>query len=199
MKIASVLWLTVVGGATIQMTRFSNSPGSSGLPPIVWPADSQVPFDANRPTLVMFAHPRCPCTRASLGELDRLLAQVPGQLNVHVVFVKPAGTITNWEKTDLWRKASSIPGVMVYTDNVGIEAHRFHAETSGQTFLYDPSGTLRFQGGITLARGHAGDNPGRSALENLLREGYSNQVKTPVFGCSLLESQCRQGDAICKP
>jgi hypothetical protein len=199
MVVVFALWLGVVGGGTIEMTRYSNSPGNSGQAPIAWPADSQIPSNASRPTLVMFAHPRCPCTRASLGELEVLLVQFPGQLGACVVFLKPADTITNWEKTDLWRTASAIPGVTVYTDNVGIEARRFHAETSGQTLLYDRSGTLQFQGGITLGRGHAGDNPGRSALQELLREGDPNQVKTPVFGCSLFEAKCPQGDIKCKP
>jgi len=180
------------------MTRYANSPGSGGQAPIGWPAESQIPFDASRPTLLMFAHPRCPCTRASLGELEVFLAQFPGQISARVVILKPAETVTNWEKTDLWRKASSIPDVTVYTDNAGIEARRFHAETSGQTLLYDRSGTLQFQGGITLSRGHAGDNPGRSALQELLREGHSSQVKTPVFGCSLFETDCQQGGGVCK-
>jgi len=197
--ITFVLWLAVVVGGTIEMIRYSSLPGNGGSAPIAWPTESQIPFDAHRPTLVMFAHPRCPCTRASLGELEVLMAQVPGRLSAHVVFLKPASTPANWEKTDLWRKASSIPGVTVYTDNAGIEARRFHSETSGQTLLYDRGGVLQFQGGITLGRGHAGDNPGRDAVEEFLREGRSSQVKTPVFGCSLFEAECRQGDIICKP
>jgi hypothetical protein len=147
----------------------------------------------------MFAHPHCPCTRASLGELERLMAQVPGRLSAHVVFLKPPGTAADWEKTDLWGKAARIPGVSVGADNAGREARRFNAETSGQTLLYDQAGKLRFQGGITLSRGHAGDNPGRSAIEELLREERSNQVKTPVFGCALFEAQCEKGDVLCKP
>jgi hypothetical protein len=199
MVIALALWLGVVGGATILMTRYSNTPGSGGPAPVAWPGGSQIPLDSNRPTLVMFAHPHCPCTRASLGELERLLAQVPGGLSAHVVFLKPEATAADWEKTDLWRKASAIPGVSVRMDKAGTEARRFHSETSGQTLLYDASGNLRFQGGITFARGHAGDNPGRSALEELARDGHSNQVKTPVFGCALFEAQCRKGDVVCKP
>ncbi len=197
--IAFVLWLAVVAGGTIEMTRYSSSPGGSGQAPTGWPADSQIHFDASRPTLIMFAHPRCPCTRASLGELEVLLAQFPGRINAHVVFLKPPDTITNWEKSDLWRTASSIPDVTVYTDNSGTEARRFHAETSGQTLLYDRSGALQFQGGITLARGHAGDNPGRSAVQDLLRGGRASRVNTPVFGCSLFETNCQQGNVLCKP
>jgi hypothetical protein len=199
MVTALVLWLAVVGSATILMIRYSNTPGSGRPAPVVWPKASQIPFDSSRPTLVMFAHSQCPCTRASLGELERLLAQVPGRLSAHVVFLKPGDTAADWEKTDLWRRASSMSGVSVYMDNAGIEARRFHSETSGQTLLYDPAGNLRFQGGITFARGHAGDNPGRTALQELLRNGYSNQVETPVFGCALFETQCQKGEVLCKP
>jgi hypothetical protein len=190
--IALTFWLGIVLGGTILLARYSNTPGNAGMAPVAWPADSQIPFDAKRPTLVMFVHPHCPCTRASLGELAVLLAQVQDRASVRVVVLKPVGTAANWEKTDLWHTASSIPGVTVYTDNAGIEARRFHSETSGETLLYDRSGALQFQGGITLSRGHAGDNPGRSALQDWLREGHANQVKTPVFGCSLFETNCQQ-------
>ena len=197
--IAHMLWLVVVVAGTIQLARYSNTPGNNNPAPVAWPANSQIPFDAKGPTLVMFVHPHCPCTRASLGELEVLMAQVQGRVSAHVLVLKAAGTATDWEKTDLWRTASSIPGVTVSVDEAGVEARRFHAETSGQTLLYDRSGALQFQGGITLSRGHAGDNPGRSALQDLLRQGHSNQVKTPVFGCSLFETNCQQGDVICKP
>ena len=49
-------------------------------------------------------------------------------------------------------------------DDDGAEARRFGAETSGQTLLYDARGALAFSGGITGARGHAGDNAGRASL-----------------------------------
>jgi len=199
MVIELMLWLAVVCGATLLMSRYSNTPGNGGPATVVWPKESQILLDSRRPTLVMFAHPHCPCTRASLGELERLLAEVPGRLSACVVFLKPLGTCADWEKTDLWRKAASIPGVSVYADNAGSEARRFHSQTSGQTLLYNASGSLRFQGGITFARGHAGDNPGRTALQELLLEGHSNQVKTPVFGCALFEAQCQKGDILCKP
>ena len=189
LAVAMALWLAVVVGATVAMIRYSSTPGSSGTAPSAWPADSPIPAVSNRPILVMFAHPHCPCTRASLGELERLIAHVGGDLLTYVVFLKPVDTPVDWEKTDLWRKGCSLPGVTAYTDNAGLEAHRFHAETSGQTLLYDGAGTLLFQGGITSARGHAGDNAGRSAIEELLKRGRAKQTNTPVFGCSLFETQ----------
>jgi hypothetical protein len=199
MAVALVLWLGAVSGATILMARYSKIPGGGGAAPVSWPSDTQIPRDPSEWTLVMFAHPRCPCTRASLGELERLLAQVPHQPSVHIIFLKPVATAPDWEKTDLWRGASAIPGVTIHTDNAGSEARRFHVETSGETLLYAPDGRLRFHGGITLGRGHEGDNPGRSALQELLRQGKSKQNSTPVFGCSLFETQCQTTSTLCKP
>jgi hypothetical protein len=193
------LWLVVVAGGTMALARYSVTPGSNEQAPATWPTDSHIPFDTHRPTLTMFVHPQCPCSQASIGELEVLLARFPGGLNTHIVFLKPDGTATNWEKTALWRRASSVPEVTVHTDYGGTEARRFHAEISGQSLLYDVNGTLKFQGGITLGRGHSGDNPGRSTIEEILRDGHPALAKTPVFGCSLFEAQGTQGEIICKP
>jgi hypothetical protein len=108
-------------------------------------------------------------------------------VSAHVFFLKPTSVPDDWERTDLWRSAASIPGVQVWADPDGAEARRFHAATSGLALLYDGDGRLRFCGGITRARGHAGDNPGREALRALLLEGGPGPTQTPVFGCPLFE------------
>jgi hypothetical protein len=147
----------------------------------------------------MFAHPRCPCTHASIAELERLIARVPRLPDIRVILLKPEDQPEDWAKTDLWRKASSIPGVAVILDIDGIETRRFQAKTSGITLFYDAASRLQFEGGITAARGHEGDNSGRAALENLLQKGASATVNTPVFGCALFETQCHNTNMICKP
>jgi hypothetical protein len=181
------------------MVRYSEAPGIATHVPKLWPADSILARDARRPTLIMFLHPRCPCSRASVGELERLLARVDGRLDVSVAFVEPPHAGAGWEETDLIRRVRSLQGVRFYMDKDGTEARLFGAETSGQTLLYEPSGKLRFQGGITPGRGHAGDNPGRSALEDLVLRGRANSNDTPVFGCALFETQCATGETLCKP
>ena len=191
-------WLLVVVTAMALLANYSNSPGNAAVAPAHWPVGSQISPNASRPTLVMFAHPRCPCTRATLGELELLMTRCQGRVSAHVFFFKPSGTADDWAATDLWRTASAIPGVTVHCDDAGNEAARFHAQTSGNTLLYDRRGRLMFEGGITISRGHSGDNPGRSALAGLLNEEISNEVKTPVFGCSLFGAECQKGDVECK-
>jgi len=193
--LAAGIWLGVIGFCLGLMEQYSVTPGDAGVPPAHWPAGSQLALDPKLPTLLLFAHPQCPCTRATLGELDLLMARVQGRAKVEVCFIKPDGTANSWTNTDLWSSAAAIPGVSVQEDRSGREASLFRAETSGETLLYHPDGHLMFQGGITIARGHAGDNPGRSALYDLLT-GRPGQValahiKTPVYGCSLFARQCR--------
>jgi hypothetical protein len=191
----ATIWLTAVVAVLALIAKYANDPGRPGAIPHQWPAQSLIALDTDRPTLIMFVHPYCPCTRASLGELDSLMARCRGQFNAHVVFVKPAGLGEFQAKSDLWRRASAIPGVTVHSDSSGSETRLFHPETSGQTVLYDRDGRLLFQGGITISRGHAGDNPGRSALVALLNHQLVNEVETPVFGCSLFDTHVQQETA----
>jgi hypothetical protein len=185
------LWLTVVGAGLFIMLNYETAPGVPGTSPVKWPADSQLAHSQERATLVMFGHPHCPCTRASIGELALLMARCQGKLEAKVIFVKAAGLPQDWEKSDIWRSAEAIPGVTVLCDNDGVEARRFRARTSGQTILYNAEGEMLFSGGITASRGHSGDNVGRSAIVSLLNGGVAQRSTTFVFGCSLFESDSK--------
>jgi hypothetical protein len=141
----------------------------------------------------MFVHPKCPCTRASLAELERLQAQSP-QLDLRIVTLLPEAAGSGWSETPLSRRARELPDALVIKDPTGREASRFRVRTSGETLLYDPSGRLAFQGGITLARGHEGDNAGADAIL-ALASGSSAPATCPVFGCSLFGDQPARREA----
>jgi hypothetical protein len=192
------IWFAAIFSALVWIARYSNSPGSAGAVPARWPVQSRLSLDPKRLTLVMFAHPRCPCTRSGLGELEKLLAQCSGQINAQVVFVQPARMGMDFVHTDQWRQAAAIPGVTVHCDQEETEAGLFHAETSGQALVYGRDGTLRFHGGITISRDHAGDNPGSSAILALLHGDFTQPVETPVFGCALQDSEELSSETTCK-
>jgi hypothetical protein len=189
----SAAWLLMIITGLGLLWKHESTPGMAASAPTEWPADSRLQHAGDRSTLVMLAHPHCPCTRASLSELARVMTQAQGRVTAYVLFVKPASFSEGWEKTDLWRSATAIPGVSVVEDNEGIEAGRFHAATSGQTMLYDRDGRLLFSGGITGGRGHEGDNAGRTAIVSLLTVEEANESETPVFGCPLFaqDDECR--------
>jgi hypothetical protein len=182
---SGLLWLGLVGVGLGIAANYENTPGHAAQASQRWPAESRIQLAPDRPTLVLLAHPRCPCTRASLGELAELMAQCQGLVTASVLFYKPAGASDDWVKTELWQSAAAIPGVTVGFDEAGREALRFNSATSGQVVLYDTAGQLLFSGGITGARGHAGANAGRSAIVELLRAGAAERDRTAVFGCAL--------------
>ena len=117
------------------------------------------------------------------------MARCSKKVSAVVIFTKPADVDDNWVETDLWRSAEAIPGVTVLRDDSGVEARRFRALTSGDVMLYGRDGRLLFHGGITDARGHAGDNEGRTALAGLIEGKPGNRTTTPVFGCGLFADQ----------
>lgn len=179
------LWLLALVLGMSRLERYESTPGVAAAPAANWPADSRIPRTEHFTTLVMLAHPRCPCTRASLAELARLMAQCPVRVRAFVLFVAPRSEGQDWARTDLWDHAASIPGVTPIQDVDGHEAQRFHAHTSGETLLYNASGKLLFQGGITGGRGHEGDNAGRAACLSLLTSERAPLSHAPVFGCAL--------------
>jgi hypothetical protein len=175
---------------TFALVKYENTAGSTGETPKHWPGGLSISLNRERDTLLMFAHPKCPCTRASIEELNRALARCGQKVSVHVLFFKPADAPAGWDQTDLRQSAAAIPGVEVLDDPDGALARRFGAETSGSVVLYDPQGKLLFTGGITGSRGHEGDNAGQSAIVALLEGRDANVHQTHVYGCSLLDTSC---------
>jgi hypothetical protein len=180
----AITWIASVAFGLRVLFRYENTPGGVGAVSQAWPA-AQIERATDRPTLVMLAHPHCPCTAASVGELAQIMARLEGKVAAYVLFVKPKGAGAIWEDTELRRSAEAIPGVKVISDPDGVEAGRFGAETSGHTLLYGAEGQLLFSGGITASRGHAGENAGESAIIALVNHQTPLRSQTLVFGCSL--------------
>ena len=182
------VWATGVGAGFTTLLRYKNTPSlADGIPPPEWPSSAHITRTPGRQTLVVFAHPMCPCTRASITELGKLLPRLGPQVSAWVVVAR-AEDEPEWDKAELWDRAASIPGVRVFRDDDGVEAERFHAATSGLTLLYDAAGRLRFAGGITEQRGHEGDSFGTRRIESLVKTGTADRADSPVFGCTLLHT-----------
>jgi hypothetical protein len=188
--VLAAAWLGAVGVGFRVLARYSLTPGAPAQAPdaIVAPEDvlgSGVPLDPARPTVLLFVHPLCPCTRATLGELERLVARVDGRMRAVVLFRADDGVEIDWSGNDLWNQATALAGVEVLRDTDGRLAQRFGVRTSGQALVYAPDGRLLFAGGITASRGHAGDNAGVDAILALLSQPAPDVPSTPVFGCPL--------------
>jgi hypothetical protein len=188
LRIVTALWLIAAVAGLSMLWKYDNAPGVQATAPERWPASSALARTPGQPTLILLAHPQCSCTPASLAELAEVLARASRRPSTYILFLKPEGFANGWEQTGLWKTAASIPGVTLVRDDEGREAQRFGSATSGQTLLYDGDGTLRFNGGITGSRAHAGDNAGRRSLVALLGGERAERAVTSVFGCPLFVS-----------
>jgi len=180
------LWVVGVGFGLRSMWIYENRPGSPAQPPKQSPSSFHSAGRHSRPTLLVIAHPRCPCTAATIEELARVVNSAPDGLDARVYFYEPADASAAWRQTGLWRTASSIPGVQVLPDVEGRTAHTLGAATSGQALLYGGNGRLLFSGGLTDSRGHSGESIGGRAILSLLSKPQLDRVTTAVYGCSLI-------------
>ena len=182
-------WLFCICLGIGTLWAYAFSAGNGAIAQLQLPEIEGVTRQPGRATLILFVHPHCPCSRASLSELSVIMAQSQNRVNAYVLFLQPAGYMQEWVQTELWRSAVAIPGVTPLADKDTYYARLFHAATSGQTLLYDSNGRMVFKGGITQSRGHTGDNSGRREIIALLTEGASKQNETSVFGCPLFSNR----------
>jgi len=191
--VAAACWLAIVLAAMAGLWAYKDTPGAVVASPPAWPAESRLAHARGTPALVMFVLPMCPCTRASLTELNALLQAAKGTVDAHVVIVLPEGADAAWREQGSNAQARAIPGATVHEDMGGREARIFQARTSGLVLFFDGDDRLRFSGGITGSRGHEGDNAGAEAVDELLRGGTPRIASWPVFGCAL-EAPRPEGD-----
>jgi hypothetical protein len=185
------LWVVAMIVGFWWLAEYGTTPGLAGQPPESWPDGSALARDRQRWTLVMFLHPHCPCSPASLEELAILQAEYANRLQTHLVMIKPEAVADGWERSAVLDKALSLRGAEVLCDENDEERGRFGAQTSGQIVLYDPHGRLRYSGGITPARGKTGQSKGRQAIVALLQSQAPARCEGAVFGCPLVGRETR--------
>jgi hypothetical protein len=186
--IAAAAWCIAIALGFFTLERYEATPGEQGTVRSQWPEDSGVARVPGCYNLVLALHPRCPCSRASVSELEKILAQSPQDVRVHVLVFRPSDGGTEWEDTGLVSSVKKLPGVLLHADDGAAIAERFGARTSGEVVLYGPSGELLFRGGLTAARGHMGDAPSQDTVRDLLHSKSSDLSSAPVYGCPLQKS-----------
>jgi hypothetical protein len=187
-----VLWALGVGGGVFALMKHGASPGRAAAADIKMGPPKSATTAPDKMTLVMFLHPKCPCSRASVAELSELMGRFGGRLQATVIVYQPGSEPPDWSRTGTIADASNIPGVVVRSDVDAVIARRYGAQTSGQVFLYDPFGKLAFSGGITAARGHVGDNDGLETVINIVTGQVVPATPLtggPVFGCPIYSAE----------
>ncbi|HVE72467.1 MAG TPA: RedB protein [Thermoanaerobaculia bacterium] len=182
--VSAALWVSTIAAAYEAIRRFETTPGLPASAPRAWPAASTVARGAGTWSLVMLVHPHCSCSRASVSELAEIVEEAPRGVETTVLVYRPHEMPAGWERTGVVDAAGRIPRARVLLDRDGAEARLFGGFTSGQTFLYDDRGRLRFAGGVTSLRGHAGLNRGRAGVIRIAKQ-RSGSATHPVFGCAI--------------
>jgi hypothetical protein len=189
--LGSLLWLMVTVYGVVYLKNYELQPGEQpSIYPIAQPADDAIPKSDSRAQLLFFSHPKCPCTKASLRELSRLMADTNGRMAITIIFAVPEGLDRSFADTDLKAFAEQLPGAKVIVDDNEAITRKYGAETSGFVVLYDSEGKLRFHGGITSSRGHEGDSAGKDAIYKIVMEKPNYLDNAPVYGCPLHKKDC---------
>ena len=168
------------------LIAFDQKPGAARVAPTRWPASSAIRRIRGRPEILVFVHPFCSCTVATMAELAQLSVRKKPAVTapvITVLFFRPR--TSGWAPNSLWKQAQSLEGAQVVWDDDGLEARRFGARTSGYALLYSAAGNLLFRGGVTGSRGHQGDNDGLDELAASLNTQFPARVPSRVFGCAL--------------
>lgn len=196
---ALIVWIAiaVAGWYGISAYGFSGDPQATTDIVSQWPAESTIARMTGRPTLVLFLHPKCPCSRATVAELERLPVLVPGEAlpDVCVVAAAPRSIGDLWWATPFLERAARLPNAHLVRDSGGVETALFGARISGTVLLFDSAGNRLYVGGVTMSRGHAGDNVGLQAVTDLLVDHDANVSSIPPLGCAMVREERQPTDA----
>jgi hypothetical protein len=187
---AGALWITTIALAFDAIRRFESTPGMAASAPRAWPASTTVSRTPGAWSLVMLVHPHCSCSRASVQELGAIVEKAPRDVQTTVLVYRPREMAAGWERTGVYDAATRVRRARVLIDDDGVEARAFGGFTSGQTFLYGDRGRLRFAGGVTSLRGHAGLNRGRVDVIRIANQ-RGGDGSHPVFGCAITTGEKR--------
>src|SRR5690606_34507323 len=109
----------------------------------------------------------------------------------------PRTAENSWRSTPLLARAAKLPNAKVLHDAGGVESARFDARVSGTVLLFDDRGDRLYAGGVTMARGHDGDNAGIQAVTDLLIDRTAPNEPIPPLGCRVYREDVddpREGD-----
>lgn len=173
--VVGVVWLGAVAWGIHATMSYESTPGKTATTPRV-----QLASHESKWSIVMVAHPMCPCTAASLKALKAVVAEHRDAVECKVVFVggRPESVSQNMQLADQIGTAS----IEWVSEEEAAES--YGAFTSGQTFVYGPEGDIAFSGGITPGRGV--DQPQFAVkLFRSLFAGKAAGSSVPVYGCGL--------------
>ena len=188
-------WISAIAVGTFALWQYDSEPGPAGHrnPTLASQARSELD-EPNRFKICVFLHPRCPCSVATVRELERMLSLIAKPIDVHAYLYCPRSETESWTKVGAGEVVRKIPGMNVTIDWDADLARQLGVETSGHLLVYSPSSELGFTGGITTSRGHEGDSAGKLHILSIINNGVKTGVlDEPVYGCPLFSAEIGKG------
>lgn len=172
-------WLLICVGSIYGFQEYKNQAGLIGSDFSDSEGVIKGPFH-----ILMFIHPKCPCSVASLNALELIIRSCHSQPSAEVIVVGADESQIASNAFALVAKARAIPDAIVRSELLN-EAKLYGARTSGHLVVLNADKQELFRGGITPARGHEGQSVGMECVKSLLT-GYAPAERTrPVYGCPL--------------
>ena len=174
---SSLVWSAVVVLGLKSSMDWELTSGQSTL-------ERQFPLKSSpRPRLDVVLHSQCPCSLATIQNLITWKWVRSHKPVIHLILTGPDSA-----RSSIARRAKLVADAEIEHMDSKEVVTKYGALTSGQCYLFDKQGSLRFAGGITDRRGQDGASRGLDQIERLLEFdlGYST---TPVFGCGLRDPE----------
>src|SRR5258708_12531143 len=77
---AAVVWAVAIAAGLWILWGYENTPGIAAEPPRQWPAESGIQRARGQSTLVILAHPHCPCPTAGSAQLPAIMSPSQARL-----------------------------------------------------------------------------------------------------------------------
>lgn len=189
---SGVCWALAVASGFVALAQYDSVEGASGEAPTVWHDVAGLTRVEGEGLVVMAVHPRCPCTRASVVELERVIGGRGVRAVLLVATYEGVGLGAVDEAGPIVDLAERLGGFEIVEDAGGVIAASLGGLTSGSVVFYDASGRLRYRGGVTASRGHEGPSAGASMLTLALDGEADSVLQGPVYGCPLGVAPARE-------
>jgi hypothetical protein len=182
---AYLIWISLLFVGHLVLYEYELTPSPLANTKRVFPQVSNVQLAHGRQNIVMFLHPGCPCSEATVDEFHELMREGEKDSVGTVVLYMPPEKEAEWSLAPIIQSVKRIRNVTIEYDTDGSQAETFGVTTSGHVLIYDGRGVLQFTGGITGSRGHTGDNHYFDLAKQCILARRAKYTTTPVFGCAL--------------
>lgn len=193
--VSIVGWCLAIALCSGALAWSARRPGQGASPPERLPESITSGQTGARTTVIVAIHPRCPCSRATVANLESAWRTAARSCDLVAVVYAPGDRPVGWAETDTVKRIAALDGARRINDPDGSISAALGVWTSGQVLVYDANGKLRFSGGITPSAGHEGDCASLETLRNLVGAGTSDHsgkdsvLHSAVFGCPLCDDE----------